>query len=331
MKVAGGISESETLNLTQPEQDNEVSWYTSMFAGIASGAIKIPEGFVSLGAELYDLTQDTNTAAQVEQFFDDVNPFEEVAEKHTVGKITELITQFGIPASYGAKIATNLASKALRAKRAGVYANLKSENMKRASNLVRKELIKKEGKYKIAAGISGVGAGEALVAGDRSLEEIGSFFSGDIPGTNIAYPLAYEPTDVYGERPSGSEEALRRLKNRGKWGVEGGLFMTALGAVGKGAKALYKRGKDLAYSDSAIVRSLDKIGELFRPRGAAAPELFSEARTFKGKKSAQENAAQQMVRDFDKTIDSLFPLMSRSLYASTKKERANIYAAVNDL
>ena len=52
------------------EENNEVSWYTSGLAGIASGGIKVVEGAFSLGAELIDLGFDTNSAAGVEMFFD---------------------------------------------------------------------------------------------------------------------------------------------------------------------------------------------------------------------------------------------------------------------
>ena len=52
------------------EENNEVSWYTSGLAGIASGGIKVVEGAFSLGAELIDLGFDTNSAANVEMFFD---------------------------------------------------------------------------------------------------------------------------------------------------------------------------------------------------------------------------------------------------------------------
>ena len=38
------------------EGDNEISGLESALAGIASGIIKVPEGFVSLGAELLDLS-----------------------------------------------------------------------------------------------------------------------------------------------------------------------------------------------------------------------------------------------------------------------------------
>ena len=56
--------------LIPAEQNNEASWYTSGLAGIVSGGIKVVEGAFSLGAELVDLGLDTNTAAQVEMFFD---------------------------------------------------------------------------------------------------------------------------------------------------------------------------------------------------------------------------------------------------------------------
>ena len=53
----------EFLPLNEAERDSDTSWYTSLAAGIASGIIKIPEGVVSLAAELIDLGADTNTAA----------------------------------------------------------------------------------------------------------------------------------------------------------------------------------------------------------------------------------------------------------------------------
>jgi len=64
-----------------PERDNEISQLYAGVNGILSGLIKIPEGVVSLGAELVDLGLDTNYAVEVEQFFDKINPFEEVAEQ----------------------------------------------------------------------------------------------------------------------------------------------------------------------------------------------------------------------------------------------------------
>jgi hypothetical protein len=56
--------------LTEAELNNDSSIFSSVAAGFASGIIKTVEGVVSLGAELIDLGADSNTAADVEKFFD---------------------------------------------------------------------------------------------------------------------------------------------------------------------------------------------------------------------------------------------------------------------
>ena len=57
--------------LSEVELNNDSSIFSSVAAGFASGVLKTVEGVVSLGAELIDLGADSNTAASVEQFFDD--------------------------------------------------------------------------------------------------------------------------------------------------------------------------------------------------------------------------------------------------------------------
>ena len=112
------------------ESDNQISSLEAALAGIASGIIKIPEGFASLGAELLDFSGMTNNAAaKVEQAFDKINPFEEVEEQRAAGKILQALIQIGVPASAGAKIASKLATKALQARKAGTYVNLKGKNV----------------------------------------------------------------------------------------------------------------------------------------------------------------------------------------------------------
>ena len=56
--------------LTSPEEENDPSIIGSVAAGIATGLIRIPEGAASLFASLYDLTNDTKTAEEVENWFD---------------------------------------------------------------------------------------------------------------------------------------------------------------------------------------------------------------------------------------------------------------------
>ena len=43
------------LEEQKKEEDDKPNFFVGLVSGIASGALKIPEGFASLGAELYDL------------------------------------------------------------------------------------------------------------------------------------------------------------------------------------------------------------------------------------------------------------------------------------
>ena len=76
---------AEFVPLSQVEQNNDSSIFSSVAAGFASGLLKTVEGVVSLGAELIDLGADSNTAASVEQFFDDINIFEDTAQDRVSG------------------------------------------------------------------------------------------------------------------------------------------------------------------------------------------------------------------------------------------------------
>jgi len=61
------------MGLGDEELGNERNAFSAALAGVASGIIKVPEGVVSLGAELIDLGADTNLAADVEVFFDKIS------------------------------------------------------------------------------------------------------------------------------------------------------------------------------------------------------------------------------------------------------------------
>ena len=232
--------------LIPEEENNDRSWYTAGAAGIASGIIKVPEGIVSLAAELIDLGLDSNTAAGVEQFFDTLNPFEEIAEQHGAGKLTEALVSIGIPSTVGFKQGSRLAKKVLKARREGNAISAGSKNMVR-QGMKADSLNKKAGAIRFGAGVIGGAAGETLVA---DVEEIGSF--GDMFDSG--------PTVLNRLNSEGREDATRKLMNRVKFGTEG-LFLTPfVGGVAKGAKALAKRGKDLAYSNSQFDRAVSKIG-----------------------------------------------------------------------
>ena len=84
---------------SEPKEEN-VGFFESALAGVATGVWNIPKGFVSLGAELYDLIGDTDKAKEVEEWFDEVNPFDDEAEARTIGKVVQAIRinlSLGIP------------------------------------------------------------------------------------------------------------------------------------------------------------------------------------------------------------------------------------------
>jgi len=251
------------LDLSDAEKDSEISQFEAGLAGIASGLIKVPEGVISLGAELIDLGLDTNSAAQVEQFFDDINPFEDIAAEKAAGRITEALVQVGIPGAIGFKTATKLADKALKAKKASNYVNFKNPNLIKAAGKAS-DLNRKAKAKRFAAGVTGGAAGEAFVA---DVEKIGTF--GDLFGG---------PTqlDREEETSSDSADASRKLFNRLKFGSESILVTPFVYGAGKAIKAAATRGKNIEFSNSKLDRYFNKVFSALRARGAKPQQIFED-------------------------------------------------------
>ena len=312
-------------SLNSAEQDNETSWYKSFGAGLVSGLIKIPEGIVSLGAELVDLGADSDTAADVEQFFDKINPFEEIAEENTIGKLTEAIMQIAVPGGIGIKVATTAARKmtlkALKAKRGKAYADFgKGSKFYKADNPLTKGTSKKvkisknynreslsEALTKVnklnkglkaprfSAAILGGAAGETLVVDNENIGTFGDMFEG--------------PTELNRDTSlSGSDDAARKLMNRFKFGGES-IFATPFAyGIGKTGKLLANRGTDLAYSNRAFERWINKyIRAPFSPRGDLPAEVFVKEMEKQGLKVKDTYRAKEIVSNLTKLTDSLFP------------------------
>ena len=312
------IAQGEIFLTPDAENNQEVSQITAGVAGIASGLIKVPEGIVSLGAELMDLGLDTNYAVQVEQFFDKINPFEEVAQQKALGKITEAITQIGLPAGIGAKAATKLASKALKAKKTGRYLNLKSKNLQKGLSKAQK-MNELSGKQKFAAITLGGAAGETTVADVENLGTIGDVF--EAGPTELDREVEADP----------SADASRKLLNRLKFGSESIVLTPIVYGTGVGIKALATRGKELAYSNKALEKAFDKIGSFFRPRGAKPEEVFLSQRAEKGRLMADTNFAMEQVKRIDQEVDRMFPEVKSFLNKTTEDTRGQFLRELNDL
>ena len=284
------------IESTKKEKDKEeVGFFESALAGVATGLWNIPKGVVSLGAELYDLVGDTNTAKEVEQWFDEVNPFDDEAEARTVGKITQALTQIGLPAYAGARVglsianktAQNLAKKALAAKQANKYLSLSRVGAKIMSPTGR--------------AVIGGGVGEALVAD----EDIGTF--ADIARGTSLEPFAITMMDKSVDK-EGRDEAGRRLLNRLKFGTEGALFNLALVGAGRGLQKLRKPTEGLdEFAKTSVGRDMQRYGPDygFRPEGFQKKSDFEIKQFFEGEQKAINAASSNSVKELDDAIKNV--------------------------
>jgi len=310
----------DETELETPEQNNEVSGATAFVAGLGSGVIKTVEGVVSLGAELMDLGVTEDSAARVEAFFDKINPLEEIAEERAIGRVTEALTQVFIPGGLAAKgaLATSLAIKGLRAKKAGKLVSFKNPNIAKGKKKAE-ELNKLSGTERFGAVVLGGAAGETLVA---DVEKIGNI--SDLFGPDAALAL---DRDV---RDDPSEDAARKLMNRAKFGAESIFLTPFVYGTGVAAKALAKRGKELAYSSSAIARGLDKFGAAFRFRGTKPQEVAEAKKTQRAREMRDTNFAEEQVARIDRQVDKVFPEFRKFFNASSVEERKQFLTLLDD-
>jgi len=312
-------SNQKTYNpILDQELHSGTSNTVAAFSGIASGLIKIPEGFVSLGAELIDLGFDTKTAVEVEEFFDKINPFEEKAQEKAIGKLTEALVQVGTFGAGGFKIASNLATKVLKAKKANRLVSLKNKNISKAAN--KADNLNKAAKTKrFIAGVTGGAVGETFVA---DVEDIGSF--GDL--------FENGPTELdRDEREDNQDEASRKLMNRMKFGSESLLLTPFVYGAGYALKAAATRGRRLFVSDSKLDKFFDKVFGALRARGYKPQKVFEAKMREKGRQMMDTNRSMELVKRIDKQVDKMFPGVKGIIDRSTGKQKEQFFKDLDDL
>ena len=296
------ISEAEAFGATataKKKKADETGFIESALAGVATGLINIPKGFISLGAEVFDLIGDTNTAASVEKFFDDINPFDDEAEARTVGKITQALAQIGIPAFQGAKIGMGLARKAIDARKVGNYASL--NRFGKVINNVKNS--------QLAGGIGGAAIGEAIV----SDEDIGTL--GDMLRGTALEPFAITMMDT--EEKEGRSEAYRKLTNRIKFGVDGSLFNLGIAGAGKGITALRRPTKFglQRYAEGDLKQVYEKYVKFGFGKAGMLPEEVFEAKRLglDTAEGAKFEAGQRVEKLFD-AVKKVVPQIETSVF-----------------
>ena len=302
--------------ITPAEEDSKISVIESVLSGIASGLIAIPKGIVSLGAELMDLGADTNKAAEVEKWFDDLTEFDEKAQATAAGKIAEVLVNVGIPGTIGFKVGSALANKAFQGKKLKKYFKISDDAAKQLAKTAKNaELLNTKGRTSrfIAGAVSG-GISEGIFIGD--VEKTGSL--GDLLGG---------PTAIDREDPN---DPARSIINRIKFGTEGALFTGLLGGIGKTIKALSTRRAALEEADNTIDKFYNKVGSWLEAKSGKPKGYFSAARSTIGLKRADIQLAQDMSRQLNIEIDSMFPYLKRTFDQSTKEQKKEFLELLNN-
>jgi hypothetical protein len=281
----------------------------STFAGIGSGIFKIPEGFVSLGATLYDLGAGTDTAAAVEDFFEKINPFDDLAEETVAGELTQTLVSLGVPSTAGWKIASNLANKAIKAKKINRYSDLKafrnSKSIKEKKDLL-KEVKKNEGLtnattirnraildkgYVFGAGLGG-GALADFVFADSELGTIGD-------------ELGFGPTQRDLKETEGRSEALRKLENRFKFAAEGAALTSIIGggfsAIKKGAQSIKYNFKE----KNPLDKHLKKFIAGFLPEGIKPKAIFETLEQQKNELGRFETIGKVQSANLERSVEDM--------------------------
>ena len=282
---------------TQSQGSEDVGFFESALAGVATGVWNIPKKMLSLGAEVYDLVGDTNTARDIEEWFDEQNPWDDEAEARTVGKITEALTAIAPLAVGGAiggvaaanKIRT-LAQGAINAKKTGKYLSLAKTGQK----ILGADKLSKKGK--LIGGVVGGGLGEAVVAD----EDIGTF--ADMARGTSLEPYAITMMDISVDK-TGREDAFRRLKNRLKFGTEGALFNLALIGAGRGIQKLRNPGEGKAldeWSSNRLKRWSQEYLEFgLTARGTGTVGILESKGAASGFQKATQKEAERLVSELD--------------------------------
>ncbi len=317
------VQSYDPTRLAPAEEENDPSIIGSVAAGIATGLIRIPEGAASLFASIYDLTNDTDTATEVEEWFDKniynkLGDIDEKAESTTAGKITAALVNIGLPGGLAFKAGTKMANVAIKNAKVGKYFTLNNKTLADAAQKAIK--LNKKGKvFKFGAGAVTGGVAEGVFVGD--VEEFGSI--GDLLGG----PTALDRESSTG----GSDQAAREVLNRIKFGTEGALLTGVIGGTGNLIKRLATRGKELKYSRSLTDRILNKAASAFRPRGDLPEQFFLTKGEQMGKRSADLNRAMELSRAVDRDVDRMFPAMKRMLSRSTRAEKDKILGDLEEV
>ena len=317
---------------TDADENSRPNAFVSALAGIGSGLFKIPEGFVSLGATLIDLGAGTDKAAEVEKFFAKINPFDEMAEATTAGKITELITNIGVPGGIAFKAGSSLAKGALMAKKQKKYFDLGGDISKTFNKKLKGLKLTGSEKKTIdnafSKGATGLEKTKAFGAGAGLGGLAEGIFVGDVEDAGTFGDLLGGPTKI--ER--GTNDPQTEILNRLKFGLEGAGFTGLVGGIGKTISKV----RNQSGTGKAITKPFDRwidkwISRPLRSRGPYAQEAFDVTMKKEGSIARDRNVAENAMLTVDKIGDKLIKNLKKTTGAKVEENvQKSFFKETND-
>ena len=296
--------------------ESEVGITESIGGALVSGAIKIPKGFMNIGAWTMDVFGDENIpvdqgkVAQFENWFDKTyiggleGYAEERARATAVGRLTEMMVQFYGGWKTVGKGAEKIALKAQEGINRATTAIKKGKYLRTAGNKEGYKLAKEVDKWNRLSGkqkFVGMFVGGGVTGGviyDNT--NIGTF--GDIPA------LDFLPTGLDREqKDTAKDDAMRLFYNKLKFAGEMGFpIIPAIIGGGRVGKSIL----DGAVKRNANAGKFDKFVEKFvarpfRSRGPFPEKQFQAMQRLEGKKTSANLLSTDYLRNIDEIVKQI--------------------------
>jgi hypothetical protein len=302
----------------QETDDGFLGQVKSALAGVGSGAIHMIEGPAMVGASLLDLGLGTDAAAKVEHYFQNINVFDETAQKHAVGKLVDVFVNLAIPEATAFKLASGLTKEAFIAKRAGLYPEVgklsSASELAETANLAKfgktsAELTDAERIASFGAGMFGSGVASGVMVGN--VKDVGTI--GDLLGG---------PTELNrNENLDPGQELLNRIK----FGSESALFNGVLGSTSSVINKLRDR--------NWVSNPASKLDEFFfkkiiynlRPGGAQPEALANLSMELAGKINADSRAVQNIYQSTEQNIKNILNKLTPDQQKNTLKNFNDLF------
>jgi hypothetical protein len=316
--------------------ENEVGITESIISGVGSGAIKIPKGFVNLGAMVLDyfgeegIPVEQSKVAQLENWWDKTmfgmieKELDSRAKERAIGRITESLVQlyggWKAVGSAGAKVT----DKAFEMYNKATSAIKKKKYLRTAGNKDGYKLAKEVEKWNKLSGkqkFVGLFVGGGVTGGVvYDAENIGTF--GDIffdEGELTAL-------DRDGKRTA-KDDAMRMLYNKLKFAGEMGFpIIPAVVGAGKVGKSILDANVKRAGQATKFDKFVEKyFARPLRSRGPFPEEQFQGMQRLEGKKSS----ANLLSTDYLKNIDEITKQISK--YSQSAANSSGMTNELSDL